>query len=191
MLFNTFTLQPHLSYSGAMVLCSAHAELRMMPSWSHWGRFEIKTESQQSTLNAYTHTHTQNSTVTALGAFSLLNEALSLWGLGGQQVTQGRTETRSANSSELCKEVWSQCQSKSYLLDAGRKGSIYVCPQSSAEQCCIIGAAAAAAAAAHSATLLYFLNLTHLSVSFAPWQSHVNSIIQQLGTLKARKETAA
>lgn len=42
--------------------------------------------------------------------------------LAGQQVTSGQTETRSAYSSEVCKEVWSQCQPKSYLLDPDRKG---------------------------------------------------------------------
>ncbi len=78
---------------------------------------------------AHTHTH-MHCTVTSK-VICLHNEALSLSGFGGQEVTQGQTKTRSAYSSELCEEVWSQCQSKSYLLQADRKETLCmcVCPQ--------------------------------------------------------------
>lgn len=129
-----------------------------------------------------TLTHT-NATLAARGAIFHRPSPPSLRRLSGHQV---RRRTRSASSSEVCKEVWSQCQPKSYLLDADRKGGKRVCPQS-----CTLNNLYYQSSCMLCAFPLLLIFYFYLSVSLVPWQAHVNSIIQQPLILQTWKETAA
>lgn len=117
----SFTLQPVLLCSTVFCTCWKEHNTVVKPL----GELDRDNSQPQMSTCAHTYTHTVQQWL-PLGHL-LLNEALSLRGLGGHEVRQGQSETRSAYSSELCKEVWSQCQSKSYLQDTDRKETMTMC----------------------------------------------------------------
>lgn len=121
MRLGSFTLQPVQLCSTVFCTCWKEHNTVVKPL----GELDRDNSQPQMSTCAHTYTHTVQQWL-PLGHL-LLNEALSLRGLGGHEVRQGQSETRSAYSSELCKEVWSQCQSKSYLQDTDRKETMTMC----------------------------------------------------------------
>lgn len=138
-------------------------------------------------MSAFTHNRKHTVTEWPLLWYLILNEPLSFRGLSVHGVIQDQIETRSADSSELCEEVWSQCQFKSYLLDTDRKEAMRMCVLALCwvRTVCTVRIIWATAC---SATLFYLSYFTSTCLS-ATWQSHIKSLIQQHVTWYKQERT--
>ena len=127
------------------------------------------------------HTHTHNTTVTVLRPFSFLMK-LCLWGVWR---TGGHTGSGWDKVSLLIRAVWGSLEPMSVEIISFRcrqeRNNAYVCVPAELCENCLYSIYYQSRCMLCNSPLLLILDFFK-SVSSPPWQSHVNSLIQQLMT---------